>query len=657
MKLKILLPIFFLATSIYAQTTQWASTVINYSSQLEQMNFAATQALGEPNSMPSKGYCATAWGASSDDRKEFIHVGFAKPMKAKMIVIAENSGPGAVTKVIAFEENGTEHEVYKARPDTLDLKSRYLYIKLQKTDYAIAALKISVDCRATPGENQIDAIGLADHEAEIISTIEVVSDIKFFSEAERLSNLINSKYAEIMPVISPDGNVLFITRKNYPPNHNDDEIWYSLLNDKNEWGKLVKLSEPLNNSNSNFVTSITPDGNSMMLGNQYFSGTESSGSGFSFSYKKNGKWEFPVNAKVKNYINTDRYVTFYLSNDGTKVFMSVRREDTRGESDIYVSFLQPDGSWSEPKNLGPDINSAGGECSPFLAADNTTLYFSSNGYNGYGSNDIYMSKRLDDSWTRWSKPLNMGKPLNSDGWDAYYTIPARGDYAYFTRNSDIYRIKLVDDAKPQPVILLAGKVINKKTNAPIPNAIIRYETLIDGKEAGLARSSDPDGTYKIVLPYGYNYGFRATASNFLPVSDNMDASDRKEYAEISKDLYMVPVEVGEVVRLNNVFFDFGKSTLRKESFSELDRMALFLKENAAISIELGGHTDNVGNENDNLVLSQQRTDAVMKYLSDKGISAARLKAVGHGEAKPLATNDSDEGRQVNRRVEFTIVKK
>ncbi|HNQ12290.1 MAG TPA: OmpA family protein [Bacteroidia bacterium] len=640
------------------QTTLWATKVLNYSSQKEIREYSTQQALGEPNSMPNKGYSTTAWEAATDDRKEFIQVEFEKAMKASMVIVAENYAPGAVYKISAFDVNGTEYELYRKRPDTLNQISRFLYVKFEKTNYEIASVKVSIDCRAIPGENQIDAIGIADHQNEIISEIKEVQGVEFYSDVERLSNNINSTYTEVNPVISPDGKVLFINRKDFPPHTNDDEIWYSVLDEEGEWGAVKQLGAPLNNSNHNFVNSITPDGNVMLLGNQYFKDSpDSYGSGFSISKKAKDGWGFPENALIKNFVNKDRYVNFYMSNDAKKVFMNIRAEDTRGTSDLYVSFLQKDGSWSQPKNLGTTINSTGSECCAFLAADNQTLYFASDGHNGYGSSDIFMSRRLDDSFTKWSEPLNMGKVLNSNQWDAYYTIPASGEYAYFVRNSDIYRVRLTPEQKPLPVFLVRGKVLDRKNSNPIPNAKIYYEYLIDGIEAGTAASSVEDGTYTIVLPFGHRYGFMASAINYLSISDHIDATQLKEYTEINRDLYLVPAEVGQTIRLNNIFFDFAKATLRKESEPELNRIVDFLKQNSSIEISLSGHTDDVGNDDANLQLSIQRAAAVKEYLVQSGINENRLSSQGFGEQNPVASNDTEEGRQLNRRVEFTILKK
>ncbi len=647
--------LFYLPLSSASQEIQWATTVVNYSSQKGTTEYSALQALGEPNSMPSKGYSATAWEAATDDRKEFLHVGFAKPMKIMQVIIAENFHPGAVYKVTLYDEAGKMYDVYKEKADTLDIFSRFLQIKFEETTYNVKEVMVRFDCRIAPGMNQIDAIGIAAHHENLTAEVKVASDVKFYSKAEKLSGNINSEYTEVNPIISPDGKTLFVNRKDYPPNNADDEIWYSVLQSNGEWGKLLNMGTPLNNANHNFVNSVTPDGNTMLLGNEYYADPNAWGSGFSITRRTAKGWSFPQNARIKNFVNTDRYVNFFLTNDGRRVLMNIAREDTRGSSDLYVSFLQPDGSWSESKSLGNTINSTGSECCAFMASDGVTLYFSSDGYNTYGSNDIFMSRRLDDTWQKWTEPLNIGNDVNSSAWDAYFTIPAKGDYAYFVRNGDIYRIRINEEIKPHPVVLVNGIVYNQKTNAVIGDAQIHYEYLPGGNEAGIATSHPVTGEYKIVLPAGYEYGFLANEKGYLPVSDNFSAKELKEYAEIKRDLYLVPVEVGQTVRLNNIFFDFGKATLREESFPELNRVVKFLNENPNAKINITGHTDNVGSDEENLKLSDARAKAVMDYLISQKIAVTRLQSKGYGETQPVETNDREEGRQLNRRVEFTII--
>jgi outer membrane protein OmpA-like peptidoglycan-associated protein len=357
------------------------------------------------------------------------------------------------------------------------------------------------------------------------------------------------------------------------------------------------------------------------------------------------------------------------------MLMSVDREDTRGGRDIYVSFAQNDSSWSEPLNLGPVINSAGEEVTPFLASDDKTLYYSSNGFSGYGGNDVYVSKRLDDTWTKWSEPKNMGPEINSKTDDMFFNIPSTSDFAYYSRaitpdNFDIFRVKMPFYKNPEPVIVVKGKLLDSKTGKPIGAKII-YERLPDGKEVGKTYSDPETGEYEIHLPGGYLYGIRAEAKDHISEHQNLDLRNFKEPSTVTENLQLQPIVPAEVeiatikaapveenakITLNNIFFDFDKSVLKEESFPELNRLAELMKEKATMQVEIAGHTDEVGTEEYNMGLSERRAKAVANYMEGRGITKERIAVVFFGESKPIDNSHTKAGHAKNRRVEFKIVK-
>jgi outer membrane protein OmpA-like peptidoglycan-associated protein len=272
-----------------------------------------------------------------------------------------------------------------------------------------------------------------------------------------------------------------------------------------------------------------------------------------------------------------------------------------------------------------------------------------------------MSKRLDSTWKKWSEPVNLGAEINSEEWDCYYTMDAKGEIAYLVSfnnslgASDIVKVQLAAPKRPDPVVLIYGKVFDAETGESI-GCSIQYENLANGKNVGFAQSDPSNGEYKIILPYGKNYGFMGSAANYLAVADHIDLTEISSYQEINRDLFLVPAKIGSTIRLNNIFFDFGKADLRPASFPELDRLVNSLKENPKMEIEISGHTDNVGGHDANIKLSNDRAAAVKEYLITKGINVERVKSKGFGETKPLKKNDSEKNRQINRRVEFTILK-
>ncbi|HEX2533816.1 MAG TPA: OmpA family protein [Chitinophagaceae bacterium] len=490
-------------------------------------------------------------------------------------------------------------------------------------------------------------------------------------KVENIGRNINSALPELRPTISADGNLLFFICENHPYNtkynsiRNSQDIWYAERDSSGKWGEAMHLDYPLNTTHYNAVFWISPDNNRILIRNAYVEG-DYAGNGVSMSRRlKNGNWSRPEMLYIKNYLKYDRGRTYgaTMAHDGQTLLLYMTPVKGGYENDIFVCFLEPDGTWTEPKSLGKKINLPKyDEMTPYLAADGVTLYFSSNRPGGLGDNDIWMAKRLDSTWQKWSDPVNLGEPINTPEWDAFFTLDAGGEYAYMSSNvnsmgeSDIVRVQLLEREKPDPVVLVSGNVYNKKTGRPLSASLV-YETLPGGAVAGNGLSSPEDGSFKMVLPYDNNYSIRASADKFFAISENLnlDSLVKAGYKEIHKDLYLVPIEIGQVVRLNNVFFDFDKWDLRPESFVELDRVVKLLNDNPAIVIEMSAHTDSRGADDYNFRLSDNRARSVMEYILSKGIAPARISSKGYGETVPVVPNDTDENRQLNRRVEFRIV--
>jgi outer membrane protein OmpA-like peptidoglycan-associated protein len=478
---------------------------------------------------------------------------------------------------------------------------------------------------------------------------------------EKLANTVNTDVSDRMPLIAPDGKTLYFIRggnaNNYGGTDNDD-IYYSSANNMGEWQESICLGYPLNNSSPNAVISISPDNNTLFLMHQYSNDGKFKKSGFSVTQRTDKGWSVPKDVIAENYYNEGGSNEFCFSTDMLVLISAIKTKQTVGSNDLYVSFRNEDGTYTEPLNMGNVINSKGWEVTPFLASDNKTLYFSSNGHPGYGSNDVYISRRLDDTWTNWSTPKNLGMDINTPFWDAYFSVPASGEYAYvvsnFGKSDDIYRIKLSPEFKPEPVVIISGRVLNAKTKEPL-QASINFSDINNSSKSGIANSEPNNGYYKLALPSGKNYQFLAIKEGFYPNAENIDLSNLKSYTEIQRDLYLSPLEVGEIIRLNNLFFDFAKSDLKKESMAELERVISLLQNNPTMQIEIGGHTDNVGDDASNLKLSTQRVQSVVNYILSKDVPASQITLKGYGEKRPISDNSSDIGRAKNRRVEFTIL--
>ena len=488
-------------------------------------------------------------------------------------------------------------------------------------------------------------------------------EMEYAQAPEHLSTSVNSPHEEMTPVITPNGKGIYFSRRYDPDNTGGardlQDVYYSSFSE-NGWSVANNLGAPINNSGPNAVFSVSPDGNTLLLMNTYTSDGSQKGMGLSISHRTAKGWSVPEDVKMRSFYNKSFYNEYFLSNDGKVILLAVNRDDTHGSRDLYVSFAEGNGIWSAPKNLGNVINSPGTELSPFLAADGKTLYFSSNGHPGYGRNDIFMSRRLDDSWTNWSKPSNLGPPINSSGTDAYYSVPAAGDYAYYVSNdegmgrNDIFKIALPTPVKPEPVVLVFGKVLNSKTNEPISTGIT-YHDFSSDQEVGVAQSDPRIGYYEIVLPISKVYSFFAEKRGFYSVQDRLDLSNIRDYQEIERNLYLTPIEAGQTVKMNNVLFYQSKAQLIPTSYPELDKLAQMMKENPMVKIQLEGHTDNVGDRFKNQKLSEDRVDAVKQYLVNRGVEQERITGIGYGGSKPVADNSRELTRRLNRRVEFKIL--
>lgn len=306
--------------------------------------------------------------------------------------------------------------------------------------------------------------------------------------------------------------------------------------------------------------------------------------GVSISQRIRNGWLFPESLIIDDFYNLEENAEYCLSSDGRYLIMTVKRKDGYGGKDLYVSSRTSNQSWTRPLNLGTVVNSADDETSPFLAADGLSLYFSSAGHPGYGSNDMFISRRLDDSWTNWSSPKNLGPDLNTEAWDAYYSLTASGEDAYFVSyqnrksKADIYRAKLPQSIRPNPVVLVHGKVYNQKTGEKL-GAHIEYDQLSGKADPGIANSDPRTGEYSITLPAGKEYGFLAKLKGFLSEAQNLDLTHIDEYQEIEQDLYLIPVEKGETLVLKNIFFEVSSARINQRSENELERIHDFLVEN------------------------------------------------------------------------------
>lgn len=474
---------------------------------------------------------------------------------------------------------------------------------------------------------------------------------------------VNSNCHEVAPVITPDGRTLFFHRFNHPENvggvDGGEDIWMAVLGADGEWSRPMNVGRPLNTPGNNFVTSVSPDGAILYLGNVYREDGSMSG-GLSVARRTPAGWSLPQTVQIDRYRNTSTQTYFALAPDGRTMIMEIDNPESMGLDDLFVSFILPDGTWSRPVNLGPVINTPGREITPYIAADGRTLYFSSDYRGGMGDQDVYMTRRLDDTWLEWSQPVNLGSIVNTTGWDAYFTLPSSGAYAYLVnyvdtvRNSDIVRVSVPTEYRPYPTVVVRGRVYDVTTGKAL-GGMVRHTGIDRGGLSGRCGADTARGTYSIVLTPGHRYELFAEVDGYLSMGEHVDLRDVSVSAELDVDIPMAPIRAGVVFVPSALYFDFARSDLRTEAHRDIDRVREMMVLHPAMIVEIRGHTDSIGADEPNYVLSLDRASAVAERLQALGIETSRITIAGYGRSQPRSSNRSTGGRQLNRRVEFTIV--
>jgi len=528
---------------IETEIIQWAKEVLSFSSEYSSKIKSAKQVLGKPNVISGPSPCA--WAPSKKSRgNEFIKVKFNKPIKVRQVFVHENHNPSAIERIILHgKEKGDTLTVYKAQAKLLKIPSRSLNIFIPETPFEVERLTMYLNSEEIK-DFEIDAIAISSSEDTIKVKINIPPGMMYKSEKESLGSIINTEYDERSPVISADGKEIYFVRKNHPQNFggkkDEDDIWYSKLTEKG-WLPAINLGPPLNNAFNNFVQSVSPDGNTLLLANNYvrMGANVVCLPGVSISHRTATGWSFPQEVKIKNFKNLSQYVNFFLSADGKYLLIAMEGEDSYGGLDLYVSFRLSEYVFSEPINLGPIVNTAANDFSPFLAPDGVTLYYSTSGWPGFGSEDIFMTRRLDDSWKNWTEPINLGKPINSEGSDTKFSIPASGNYAYFTSTegslglNDIFRVLIPDTIKPLSVVLVSAKVIDVQSKKPIHNASIECININNPNIKFYAKNDSLTGNFKILLPAGNKYTAIVKSDGYINTKLTLDFSDIDEYMELT----------------------------------------------------------------------------------------------------------------------------
>lgn len=467
---------------------------------------------------------------------------------------------------------------------------------------------------------------------------------------------INTTDNEYFPALTADGQYLFFTRQIKDPGTKrlQEDILVS-ERENGAWSNAISVSSNVNTPDANQgAHSISPDGRSL-----YFTICESGGGYGScdiyVSKRVGNTWGKPTNLGPK--INTKYKETQpCISGDGRSLYFVSSRPGGQGMLDIWVSNMQNDGTWGEPENLGPTVNTPSIDERPYIHPDGETLYFSSDGRPGFGDADIYYTRKNSNGW---STPENLGYPINSYYYEGGIFVSLSGDTAYFAtdrfttdNNLDVYGFEMPIAARPKKVTYITGMVKDKSTNKPMM-PLVEFINLNTSETTNLIVPDAKTGEFLLTLPAGSNYGLSINHPGYLFYSYNFPVDKQHNYQKL--DIQLEPISSKIAVVLKNVFYETGDFKLKNESKSELDRLVKFLQVNPTVKLEIAGHTDNVGAETSNLELSQKRANEVVNYLIEAGIDKTRLKAKGYGATQTIADNSTEEGRAQNRRTEVSII--
>jgi len=475
----------------------------------------------------------------------------------------------------------------------------------------------------------------------------------------KMPDIVNSSFAQSHPVLTADGKTMYYTSLSGLTRLDHEDIVMSTFSN-GQWSVPKSISDKLNTKDNEGTCTISMDGNTLV----FVCCGRADGLGscdLYISKKTNGQWSSPIN--LGSSINSSTWDSHpSLSADGRTLYFISARKGGFGKEDIYFSHLLDDGQWSQAMNAGKTINTSASEFSPFIHADGTTLYFSSNGLPGMGGLDLFYSKGFDTSWTT---PVNMGYPLNTSKNDETLFITLDGKKGYYSRSDGtnvnfnsrifLYEFDMPDSFKPEKLSTFAeGHIYDEVTRNPIGSKIELFD-LASAKVVQSVLSDSITGEYTIVLTEGKEYALYISSKGYLFESLNFDYNKPAVFNPVTLDAYLKPIKAGANVALNNIFFATNSFTLEDKSLTELKKLVVFMNSNPAVKVELSGHTDNIGSSDANMKLSTQRAKAVSDYLITNGISATRIVYKGYAALKPIADNETEEGRQKNRRLEIKIL--
>ncbi len=671
---KYILSLVLLTSPLFGQHVEWASSVLdakNIDNEYEANSFEL--ALGPPvdfsnlnqkdekHDLYADGYIILP----NKNKKLQLDFGFKKPAIANKIYVGGVLNDGVIKKCILILKNNKTKTIYSYSKSNSSQKhfSERIIFSLE----TVYGVRLIIDHTKAESWNVLKGIGA--YKTNGPDTLNFLPDLVPGEMEnpikEKVENGVNTKNcAEFNPKLTADGRKLFFVRE-CANKKMQEQIWVSEgAGDK--WNAPVELSKPLNNSGHNYVVSTALDTKVIFVGNVYNDKAEETGPGLSKSTwsDERKEWGIPEKVQLPSLMNNSEMENYYVSPDQQAIIVAMERADGIGKMDLYVSLYNKyKKEWEEPINLGSEINTEFTEDFPYLSFDDQTLFFSSTGRIGYGSYDVYMTKRLDNTWQKWSKPQNLGLNINSKTDDFGFTISSTGETAYFStvsiegdlHNVDIFKLKLPKILQQPALTAFEGKITNEKSGLPV-SATIKVKNLSKKVTNQPVLTTNSEGKFTEILTHGEDYEIEIEAPRFFKIIDKISLKDDTQKGNLLKTYRMQPfLDSGQVAVLKNIQFKYSSTDFTPESAPSLDELVKILAEQKKMIVEIGGHSDDKGSDTFNLKLSRWRAAAVVDFLINKGIRPWRLKSVGYGETAPIASNDTDDGRALNRRVEMLIL--
>jgi outer membrane protein OmpA-like peptidoglycan-associated protein len=479
------------------------------------------------------------------------------------------------------------------------------------------------------------------------------SNIDYTFNPINLGDSINTKSAEYYPSLSVSDSLLVFSRRTGGAR----EDFFKSIMTENNFLLAQEIEGSLNDHPYKGALSVSTDGEFIVYAANYGNDKGFGNFDLYIAYKTKNGWSEPENLGPN--VNTGYWETApSLSPDNRTLYFTSDRQGGFGGRDLYYCTKQPNGKFGKAINMGAVVNSNGDDLYPFICADNQTLFFASNGHEGYGGTDLFLIRK--DLLGNWGKPLNLGYPLNTISDEGSICINSLGNTAYFasdrfdTKGSlDIYSFELRKDLRPLKTLFVKGQVVDAITNKGIACAVELYSN--DNAQSIMKVTADEQGRYYIALPFGKDYTFIVNRKDYLFYSDVYTLSQEKADSTYTKNIALQPIAINKSLTFKNVVFKNNSFELLPSSLTELDKLVELLQQNSSLKILIKGHTDNVGKPADNLLLSTNRAKAVVEYLVSKNIDISKLQFKGFGDTKPVASNNTEDGRAKNRRTEFEVL--